>query len=231
MVCAFMAAAHSRTPAQRDHFGGQWGKVLEKMDHMREWARTVTPEQKRAAATIAPGPGPALGYEDVKRMTETPMQTMLVPMIDAQLPHLVRLDLVVMTATGESSFITSDSPCVWHDPKGYTRPPMYQAPALMYPTIEITMPLSPRQPILLNRQGITGYVDVPDRIVDEANRLTRFMCSKHFVSNTNVSKPIWFERGVEPDDSWRKRNPPRTPLKPSPSIGELDDGELDEESD
>lgn len=32
MLCAFMAAAHARTPSQRDHLGDQWAKVLKKAD-------------------------------------------------------------------------------------------------------------------------------------------------------------------------------------------------------
>ena len=77
----------------------------------------------------------------------------------------------------------------------------------MYPTIEITMAVSPRQRILLNRQRLNGYIDVPDAMVGNANRLTRFQCSEYFVSNSDVVKAFWFERGVEPEDSWRKQNP------------------------
>jgi len=124
LLCVFMAAAHVRTPAQRDHHGRQWGDVLERMEALREWGKTATPEQKRAASTIAHGTGPSFGIEEVRPLAEAPMQNMLVPLINAQAPHLVQLDLVVMTATGDSSFITSDKPCVWHDPKGYMRPPL-----------------------------------------------------------------------------------------------------------
>lgn len=58
MICAFIAAAQARTPAQRDHLRGQWAKVLEKADRMREWAKTATPEQKkRAASSLGRGSG------------------------------------------------------------------------------------------------------------------------------------------------------------------------------
>jgi len=77
----------------------------------------------------------------------------------------------------------------------------------MYDSIEITLPVSPQQLVLLNRKGLRGYRDVPERIVDEYNRRTRFHCTEYFVSNSNVTKSIWFDRRVEPEDSWRKRNP------------------------
>ena len=206
MLCAFIAAAQPRTPTFRDHLAGQWAKVLEDMDQMMDWAKTATPEQKRAASLIAHGSGPSLGYEDVKLLAEKPMQNMLVPMIQQVAPLLTRLDFMVLVSAGPT-FITSDFPCVWFDPEWHKRPPMYQAPALMYESIEISLPVSPYQLILLNRRGFAGYCDVRERVVDEYNRRTRFHCSEYFVSNTNATKPVWFDIGVEPEDSWRKRNP------------------------
>ena len=215
LLCAFIAAAQARTPAQRDHLKEQWAKVLEKMDRMMEWAKTATPEQKRAASFMGGGSGRRLDYEDVKRLAEKPMETMLVPQIQAAAPLLTRLGCLVLTSA-QPEFITSDYPCVWFDPEAYKRPPIYQAPALMYESIEISLPVSPRQLILLNRRGRSGYLDVPERVVDEFNRRTRFQCAEYFVSSSSATKPIWFDPGVEPEDSWRKRNPERRPLKPPP---------------
>ncbi len=218
MLCAFIAAAQARTPTQRDHLGGQWAKLLEEMEHMREGARTATPEQKRAAGSIASGSGPSLGYEDVKRLAEKPMETMLVPLVQGGTPLLMRLDCLVLTTSAEPGFITSDYPCVWFDPEAYKRPPFYQAPALIYESIEISLPVSPHQLILLNRRGLSGYLDVPEPMIDEFNRRTRFHCSEYFVSSSNATKPIWFDQGVEPEDSWRKRHPEGRPLEPPPPI-------------
>jgi hypothetical protein len=215
MLCAFISAAHARTPTQRDHFAGQWAKALDMMERMIEWGKTATPEQRRAAHSIAPGSGTRLEYEDVKRMVERPMESMLIPMIETGTPLLMRLDCLVLNSA-EPRFITSDYPCVWFDPEGYKRPPMYQPPALMYPSIEITLPVSPRQMILLNRRGKAGYIDVPEQFVEEYNRRTRFACSHYFVSFSSETKPIWFEAGVEPEDSWRKLNPdPSSPEPPN----------------
>src|SRR5262249_44497467 len=148
--------------------GGFWADVLGMMEHMKEWARTATPAQRRAAASIPSGSGASFGYEDVKRFAEEPMQTMLVPMIQEATPLLMRLDFMVLVSPG-AAFITSDNPCVWADPEAHKRPPMYQAPALIYPSIEITVPVSPRQLILLHRQGRSGYFKPSERAVDEYN--------------------------------------------------------------
>jgi hypothetical protein len=204
LLCAFMAAAHARTPAQRDHLGGQWATLLEKMDRMREWAKTATPEQKRLAAPLDRTPRSSLSYDDVKTFAKTPMQTMLPTIVRTEAPLLARLDFLVLTSS-VGGFITSDSPCVRYDPEAYRRPPLYQAPALMYESIEISLPVSPRQLIVLNRRGLSGYGEVRESIVDEFNRRTRFYCSEYFVNNVNQTKPVWFDPGVAPADSWKRR--------------------------
>jgi hypothetical protein len=188
------------------------------MDRMTEWAKTATPEHRRSAASVGGGLRPTLGYEDVKRIVDKPMESMLIPMIETGTPLLMGLDFLVLTSV-EPAFITSDYPCVWFDPEAYKRPPLYQQPALIYESIEITLPVSPHQLILLNRRQLSGYRGVPDRIVDEYNRRTRFGCSEYFVNSSNAMKPIWFEPGVEPEDSWRKRQPEKLPRKPPPPIG------------
>src|SRR5262249_27260951 len=129
ILCAFIAAARARTPAQRDHLGGFWNEVRQRMDDLKDWAATATPEQKQAAAMVAPGSGPSLGYDEVRHMAERPMQTMLAPRIESETPLLLALDLAVVESETSAAFITSDNPCVWFDPEAYKRPPFYQRPA------------------------------------------------------------------------------------------------------
>jgi len=210
LLCAFIAAAQARTPAQRDHLAGQWKNILKTADSMMEWAKTATPEEKRAAARMAQpnrDKDRSLTYNEVKAMAEKPLQTMMFPAIRTLTPLLARLDFVVFTSIGGLGFITSDNPCVWFDPEGYKRPPLYQGPALMYESIEITIPVSPDQIIVLNRRGLSGYLPAPDRMVDDLNRRTRFNCTDYFVNNTNSTRPIWFDPGTEPKDSWRNQHP------------------------
>jgi hypothetical protein len=180
------------------------------MDHLVQWSKTATPEQKRAAAVSIPSSSDSdrrnsLSYEDVKALTEKPLQNSMVAFIEAEAPLLSRLDLAMFTSD-QDAFITSDAPCVWFDPEGYKRPPFYQAPALMYESIEITFPISPRQILLLNRCGATGYFPAFAKLVDEFNRRTRFRCSEFFVNNRNEARATWFDPGVEPEDSWRKQH-------------------------
>jgi len=126
-LCAFVAASHNRTPTQRDHQGEQWSRVKEMMDRMIEWGKTATPEQRRAASALGAlrdNRRPTLGYEEVKALAEKPLQNSMLAMIQAETPHLMRLDLAVFSTPGDNTFITSDNPCVWSDPDSHKRPPM-----------------------------------------------------------------------------------------------------------
>jgi len=125
---------------------------------------------------------------------------MLQGAIQSSTPLLCRLDIAVLATENNIGFITSDHPCVWFDPAAYRRSPMYRSPALEYSTIEITMPVSPTQCIFLNRQGMRGYVNVPEETLDEINRRTRCAADEHFVVRINEKKDIWFDLGEVPDD-------------------------------
>lgn len=204
LLSAFTAAMKARTKMKRDHQEKQWGQALERMDQIKEWAKTATVEQKRFMSTIERGEGPSLNYDQVKRMAERPIQTLLAPEVAAATPIYNKMALAVFETDKTSSFITSDSPCVWFDPEAYKRPPLYRSPGLACKTIEVTLPVSPTHLLLFNWQGLDGYIAVNDKIVDSVNRKTRFHCYESFIVNGNYKKSIWFDPGIEPEDSWEK---------------------------
>ena len=208
LICAFIAATQSRTKAMRDHWKKNWELPLKKMEDMMEWAKTATPEEKKRAASISSisslDNNKSLDYEQIKELHENPLQKMLPGMISSLTPMLTKLNMAILCTNNIPGFITSDHPCVWFDPEAYKRQPLYRAPALMYPNLEITLPVSPQQTILLSRHDYHGYIDVHNEIVDEFNRRTRFHSDEYFVVNRNMKKEFWFDPGEEPDDSWEK---------------------------
>lgn len=209
IVTTFVAAQHARTKSQLAHMAEQWHEPLERMDSMVESMKTATNEEKRIMASYSSvtssDDSPRLTHEQVRQMVEDPVGTTFIPMIRTVAPLLAELDMAILCTDSIPGFITSDRPCVWFDPQSHTRPPMYQAPALMYETIEITMPVSPTECIYLNRQGKSGYIDVHEDIVRDLNRRVRFHSSEYYVVNQEYIDDIWFDRGVEPDDSWEKQ--------------------------
>jgi len=207
LLCAFIASMHTRTPARREHLREQWERPLRMMEGLNEWLSKATPEELSLARTPSLSSvesKKSISFEQVKEIYENPIRTTLRVTIRTLTPLLAKLDMAIIEAPKESPFITSDNPCVWFDAAAYKRPPMFQSPALMYKTIEITLPISPHQIIWLNRAGIIGYEKANVLVVDELNRRTRFLAHGYFVSDRNETKPYWFDRGVEPDDSWEK---------------------------
>jgi hypothetical protein len=46
------------------------------------------------------------------------------------------------------------------------------------------------------------YRDIPDKIVAELNRRTRFRCDKEFIVRIHRTEPRWFEQDAMPADAW-----------------------------
>ncbi|MFH1987438.1 MAG: DUF4238 domain-containing protein [Pseudomonadota bacterium] len=211
LLCAFAAAAQSRTPSFREHHRSQWERPLRMMEEMTSSLAEMSPEEKqnfisRQPPSLSSSKG-GMGIEDIRRLHKNPLQNMLPMIIETLTPLLYRLDMAILVTKDDIGFITSDHPCVWFDEDSCRRPPMYQAPALMYETIEITLPISPNHCLFLNRKGINGYLDVKEKVVDDINRRVRFEADEHFVVRRNVKRNYWFDPGKEPEDSWAKLNP------------------------
>lgn len=195
IVLAMIAAFFSRTRQNRDHLKDQWGRVLELMEYMKKEIEGATPEQLEALSSIGPisSESPKLDMNDVKKLAKEPLQNTLLSSISTQTELLFPMNLTFLCTKNDPGFITSDAPCVWFDPEAYKRPAMYRSPGLIYPSIEITLPISPNQLALLTWSKLNTYIDVPDRTVDELNRRTRFYAEEYFVVKRNITKPIWFE--------------------------------------
>jgi Protein of unknown function (DUF4238) len=209
VLCAFVAAMSARTKAWRDHQASQWGNVLEMADRVREQAQAMTPEQRKAFSRFSPPPASgrrdtALSYEQVQQLATKPLQRLLVPNVRVMLPLMRQMRVAVIETKSSPGFITSDHPCCWFDPEAYKRAPFWRTPALGYPSIEITLPLSPQQTLWLTWGGLTGYIPVSDSMAEELNRRSRFYAHEFFIVNANVKKDVWFDPGVEPEDSWEK---------------------------
>ncbi|MDO8864127.1 DUF4238 domain-containing protein [Haliea sp. E1-2-M8] len=210
VLCIFVSSMHARTIQQLEHMSSQWRRPLEMMEKMDEQIKAASPEKLKKMSSIPKlqpsDSGPGLTMDEVRKIVQHPVETMLFPMISTEAPILFRLDFSVLCTNSARGFITSDAPCVWRDPEAYKRPPLYRSPALGYKSIEILLPVSPSQCIFLNRSGIRGYLDIEDRAVSHVNRTIRFSADAHFISNQDGVEDHWFDPGVEPEDSWENRH-------------------------
>lgn len=211
IICIFIASMHARTKSKLNHLSEMWKPALNMMDDMIKHMETATEQQKEDISRMSKFPSldkksEKLSYEDVQTLVNKPMESMMLSLIKTEAPLLEKLDFAILCTNSEQGFISSDDPCTWTDPEAYKRPPIYQSPALMYDSIEIIMPISPKQCVFLNRKKLNGYVDVNDNTVNNINRITRFNSSEFFISNQNVINELWFSTLKEPKDSWNNQH-------------------------
>lgn len=189
--CAFVAAMHFRTRAQRNAYQRQWGHAVRVAEDLRQSLGAMTPEERRQYRPpkyLGDTTGPSLSVRDVKELADKPLQHMLMPMIEASLRILARMNLVIFTTEDDIGFNTSDHPCVWFDPCGGRRPPMLQSR-----TIEVIMPVSPSSLALLCWEDLPPYKDMTLSEVDNANRFQQRACDEYFVVRRNATKSAWFD--------------------------------------
>ncbi len=197
-LLAFVAAQTARTPRMRSHLQSQWGAVLERMDDLDAAMKRLSLDERRRVSQMPrlQSSGENITHEQVRSLATEPLQATVFPAIQAITPRLLAMKVALVCTNDGVGYITSDEPCVWFDPEGHKRPPMFRGPALAYRTIEITMPLTPNCMLLLSWDGPSGYIDAPIELVDELNRRTRAYAEHSFVSRSSNAKSVWFEQGA-----------------------------------
>lgn len=203
-LSAFIGAMCTRTVPMRDHWRKQWEDTLALGESMQRDLDNQGDSRRSRPVPSLPPNGPTMSLDDVRGLVENPMPRLLTMGLGELPNRLFLMDLAVAETDDELGFITSDHPAHWFDAEACKRPWPDDAPSLIYPTIEIRFPLSPRQMLILNRAGLNGYVPAPADLVDELNRGTRAHCGEFFVVSRDATKDVWFNMGIEPKDSWRQ---------------------------
>ena len=203
----FVAATQFRTRSSRKHHAGQWQHALDLMDDLADSMSRATHKQKRAAADVGIPSSPdkkSISHEHVRHLAKYPVQSMMPVILSAATPILTKMNMLILSTDDPVGFITSDKPVTWFDPEAYKLPPLYRSPGLASPTIEVTMPLSPKQCLIFAWQCPEGYVEAPPIAVDELNRRHCALSDQHIVVQSKTTKPYWFEEFELPDDAWEK---------------------------
>lgn len=207
-VFGFVATAQARTAAHRDFHRQQWGGIRKRMEEFKDAFDQASPELREAMARgplRGSGSGKGMGIEDVRRFEAQPIQEMIGPTLRGVIPAFGRMHVGVLCTDDPLGFVTSDSPCTWFDPEAYKLQPIYRSPALGSATIEVTLPISPRQClIIMHNPHYQGYIDVGQRLVDELNRRHISHCAESFVSHCQATRQSWFEHLPMPEDAWEK---------------------------
>lgn len=105
-------------------------------------------------------------------------------------------DAMTILCTDEPSFITSDSPVIWFDPTVAKDKFLTHKGLLSDPGIEVSMPLSPRQTIILHHPAApfvkpVSYVRASATTAAALNRRTAHYVDKALVSWRDGFDPTW----------------------------------------
>ncbi len=186
-LCLFVAAMRSRTEVREQFEQEIWGTMLRHAEREGEGR----PDAPAKLELRTPSGDHEITFESIRAHLLRPMPDILLSDIRTQHPALMQMDLAVLETDDPLGFVTSDHPCVWSGteqyPGGGIRPP-----GLMQRSIEVLLPISPRQVVLLNRRGNSGYRKVPLPFVDRINHNILVGAGKSFIVNHDRTKDEWF---------------------------------------
>lgn len=209
-LLTFVATAQARTAANRDHQREQWGGLRKRMEEMQTAYENASPKKREAMELMgrtspSSDSGKGMTLDDVRVLEEHPIQQMIGIVVQSVMPVFQRMHVAVLCTDDPIGFVTSDHPCTWFDPESYKMQPIFRGPGLGSRTIEVTLPISPSQCLILTHDPqYQGYIDVPERVVNELNYRHIAHCNESFASCSQQTRPMWFEHRPMPDDAWEK---------------------------
>lgn len=197
VLCMFVAAMFARTKAYGKHQSNQWQQVLDMAEKIQVVMDKATPEERKRMSMALSSPHTknqkSFSVDEARELAEKPIQSLLSANVMYTAPFLFERPYLILEAPMGSSFITSDDPCVWFDPANYESPRPFGAGGLVSPTLEITLPLSPKQMLFFGSKLIASglYMPIENETVDNLNRRTRLFSDEFFISNNSKVKLSW----------------------------------------
>ena len=119
------------------------------------------------------------------------MGSLLESTINVVTPFLMSMQLVIMETSSASGFIASDNPCCWFDMEIVKGKSHFRSPGIGSPTIEISLPISPKQLIYFTHHRLVMgemyfNLDVDTSLVKGFNRRTLMYADKLAVSSRST---------------------------------------------
>jgi hypothetical protein len=198
-LAAFVAALKWRTPRMRDHWRSQWAGVLKVAEDLEAGMKTASEEVKQSMASMPRLREPnndSMSINEVRELITNTAGHIVPPGIEVWTSALVRMSMFVLCCDGRDGFITSDNPCIMWDHGPPLDPPFHRlGPTIFTKTIEITVPISPRQALVYSHRPVDfGYREASAAQIGEVNRRTAFQSSKELVANSESIARAWTQQ-------------------------------------
>lgn len=191
----FIAALRVRSPFMRDHHAASDAAVLRIAEGANVSLKRTTGQRSRVPRAEIGGDEPGISLEDYRALAARPFGERLLHdiAIDAQMLARLHLSILFTPATGET-LITSDAPVVWWDP--LNPPPSRRPLGLGRPTIEVTLPLSPKLCASLTWVRRPDYIELGPSDVDQLNLRVLHRCREIFLSERSDLVVEWDQTSI-----------------------------------
>ena len=140
-------------------------------------------------------------YKDVQDLhKKQPMPFHLYTFVNMTFPYLYLMNCAIYEVNTKPGLITSDNPCFWFDPAVYDPNKPLTFFGIGSPTLNIILPISPRQYISLEINGPDGYIDLSDKpgieeeLVDPLNSMIADNAEEYIVVSQKTFKEGWFSK-------------------------------------
>ncbi len=139
-------------------------------------------------------------YKDVQELhIKQPTPYRLFAIVNMAFSYLFLMKCAVYEINTKPGLITSDNPCIWFDPAVANPNTPMTFYGLGSRTLNIILPISPKQYISLEQHGPDGYIDlsnkpaIEEELVDPLNWLTVANADQFIVVNQKLFKERWLE--------------------------------------
>ena len=205
-LAIFTAAMLGRTRRRADHWKDTWKDVRRMVSGFEGDG-----ENSKASGTLPPNeplpPGAVrISVAEIDESLVNSHPEYLANTIEISAPMLFAMDLSFYSTDDELGFLTSDEPCIVHNPTAYRYDPMMRGPGLLQRDIQVLLPLSPRLLMAFSHTVTYPYITpLPRERVDEINRMIVWSAKEEIVSWRGELREEWFaSAGSPPADAWKE---------------------------
>jgi hypothetical protein len=205
-IAIFTAAMLGRTRKRADHWKNIWEQLRGMVASFegdvadRKASGTIDPNEPLAAGAVR------VSREKIDEFLVNSHPEYLIETIEISAPILFAMDLSLYSADDELGFLTSDEPCIIHNPTAYRYHPMMRSPGLLQRDIQVILPLSPHLLIAFSHTPTYPRITPLKREhVNGINRMIVWSATKEVISWTGALRDEWFApAGPLPVDAWKE---------------------------
>ncbi len=153
----FVASMNGRTDAMFDLVRRVHGSLLQDAQALQRELDQASPERrkemvKELTPRLPSSDDDGMTIKDLQSIVNSPQKLLFSTIVSTESPILNGMGIAVLDAPEGSSFITSDTPVVWVDPTAHARAPGVRHFGLGSRSVEVTMPISPKQSVFFAHQ-------------------------------------------------------------------------------